>query len=141
MTSIVSRPRTFETAGKAMIYIFLMLLAVATLLPFIWALGTSVKTEQQAIAIPPQWIPDPFRFQNYVDTWNMFPFDRFYYNTLLFAVLGTLGSLGLSSLAGYALAKYQFRGQYVVLIFIIANIVIIMIMSINRLIIDLRFIY
>ena len=124
MISTVSRPRTFETAGKALIYLALIVLAVATLLPFIWALGTSVKTEQQAIAIPPQWIPDPFRFQNYADAWNMFPFDRFYYNTLLFAVLGTLGSLGLSSLAGYALAKYEFRGQYVILIFIIATMMI-----------------
>jgi multiple sugar transport system permease protein len=124
MTSTVSRPRTFETTGKATIYLALTLLAVGTLFPFIWALGTSFKTEKQAIAMPPQWIPDPIRLQNYIDAWNMFPFGRFYYNTLLFAVLGMLGSIALSSLAGYALAKYQFRGQYAILIFIIATMMI-----------------
>ena len=112
MTSTMSRPRTFETAGKAMIYIVLTALALGTLFPFLWALGTSFKTEENTIAIPPQWIPDPFRPQNYVEAWNMFPFTRFYFNTLLISVLGTLGALLLCSMAGYALAKYQFRGQY-----------------------------
>ena len=124
MTPTVSRPKVFETAGKAMIYLALMALALGTLFPFLWALGTSFKTEQKAIAIPPQWIPDPFRPQNYVEAWNMFPFGRFYFNTLLISVLGTLGALLVSSLAGYALAKYQFRGQYAILLSIIATMMI-----------------
>ena len=121
MTSTVPKQKVFEAAGKAMIYLALTVLALGTLFPFLWALGTSFKTEEKAIAIPPQWIPDPFRPQNYVEAWNMFPFARFYFNTLLISVLGTLGALLLSSLAGYALAKYEFRGQYAILLSIIAT--------------------
>ena len=36
--------------GKAAIYLVLLILAVTTLFPFYWAIGTSLKTEQQAIA-------------------------------------------------------------------------------------------
>jgi len=124
MTSTVPKQKVFEAAGKAMIYLALTVLALGTLFPFLWALGTSFKTEEKAIAIPPQWIPDPFRPQNYVEAWNMFPFARFYFNTLLISVLGTLGALLLSSLAGYALAKYEFRGQYAILLSIIATMMI-----------------
>jgi multiple sugar transport system permease protein len=124
MMSTVSRQKVFETVGKATIYLALTALALGTLFPFLWALGTSFKAEEKTIAIPPQWIPDPFRPQNYVEAWNMFPFARFYFNTLLISVLGTLGALLLSSLAGYALAKYQFRGQYAILLAIIATMMI-----------------
>ena len=121
MISNVSRPKVFETSGKAIIYLTLMALALATLFPFLWAVGTSLKTEENAIAMPPQWIPNPFQPQNYVEAWNMFPFARFYFNTLLISVLGTLGALLLSAMAGYALAKYEFRGQHVILLFIVAT--------------------
>lgn len=110
--------------GKISLYALLVILGVATFFPLLWAVSTSLKTEENAIAIPPQWIPDPVRPENYTETWEMFPFERFYFNTALIAILGTVGAVLLSAMAGYALAKYRFRGSYALLIAIVATMMI-----------------
>jgi multiple sugar transport system permease protein len=101
--------------------LMLIVLALGTLFPLYWAVATSLKTEQKAMAIPPQWIPDPFRPQNYTEAWTMLPFARFYLNTAIISVLGTVGALLTSAMAGYALAKYHFKGRNTLLMIIVGT--------------------
>jgi ABC-type glycerol-3-phosphate transport system permease component len=117
----MNRHTALINIGKTAIYLILAAVALTTLFPFYWAVGTSLKTEQQAIAIPPKFFPNPLKLSNYPYALGLFPFGRFYLNTVIFACAGTVGSIVLSALAGYALAKYRFRGQYAILIFIVAT--------------------
>ena len=41
--------------------------AFAMVLPFLWMLSTSLKSQGEAMAFPPQWIPDPILWSNYID--------------------------------------------------------------------------
>lgn len=41
--------------------------------PFIWMLLTSLKTLPEAIAIPPQWLPESPQWENYAYSWNLVP--------------------------------------------------------------------
>ncbi len=86
--------------GRTIVYVFLIALSLVTLFPFLWMLSTSLKTEGQAIAMPPQLMPHPFRFQNYVEAWNLLPFARFYLNTAVISVATAAGAVLLSALAG-----------------------------------------
>src|SRR5215203_4675018 len=51
--------------------------ALAMILPFLWMLSTSLKTQGEAVAYPPVWIPNPIQWNNYVDVLQSFPFFTF----------------------------------------------------------------
>lgn len=51
----------------AAIYVILLLGAVLVFFPFAWTISTSLKTEQQTLAYPPTWVPDPVQWENYPD--------------------------------------------------------------------------
>ncbi len=121
MTSAKTKLPFPTILGRAAIYFFMIVLSLTTLFPFVWMLSTSLKTEAQAVAIPPHLIPNPIRFSNYAEAWNLLPFARFYLNTVIISVATAAGAMLLSALAGYALAKYQFKGQHALLMFIIAT--------------------
>ena len=62
-------------------------------LPFVWMLSTSLKTTAQSMAFPPEWIPNPFVWENYTRITDYMPFFLFLYNSVkiaFFVVFGTL---------------------------------------------------
>lgn len=124
MTLIKARHMVARGTTRSAIWLFLGVLALLTLFPFYWAVKTSFETEEHAIAIPPRLLPSPVRLLNYPEAWHLFPFARFHLNSLIFAVLGTVGSIAVCACAGYALAKYAFPGQRAVLLIIVATMMI-----------------
>ncbi|MGH2531705.1 MAG: carbohydrate ABC transporter permease [Thermomicrobiales bacterium] len=94
-------------------YLLLGLGSVATLFPFAWMISTSLKANQYVMQVPPQWIPDPIVWRNYVDIWDLVPLASGFRNSATVAVLGTIGVLFASSLAGFAFAKLDFPGRNV----------------------------
>ena len=45
-------------------------------IPFLWMVSTSLKLESQIWLFPPQWIPNPVRWQNYIEAMTILPFGR-----------------------------------------------------------------
>ncbi|PYY30431.1 carbohydrate ABC transporter permease [Paenibacillus illinoisensis] len=110
-----------RTAGGAVgTYLLLTLISIIMIVPFIWMISTSFKEPQSIFTYPPQWIPEPFRFQNYVDVFRLIPFHRFYFNSVYIAVLVVLGTVFFASLAGYAFAKIPFKGRNVVFLVLLS---------------------
>jgi len=96
---------------RALCYVVIVVGAISFLFPFMWMVSTSLKTDQDVFTWPPRLVPQPVRFQNYVDAWNSAPYARFFFNSAFIALAVTLANLFFSSLAGYAFAKYQFPGK------------------------------
>jgi multiple sugar transport system permease protein len=90
------------------LYVVLIAIAATTMMPFFWMVTSSLKDRSKIFAYPPQWIPDPFVFRNYVDAWNAIPFGRFILNTLKIALLSVVGQMIFASMAGYGFARFQF---------------------------------
>jgi multiple sugar transport system permease protein len=90
-------------------------------LPFLWMVSTSLKSENEAFAWPPQLIPQTVRWQNYPEAWHTAPFARFFFNSVVVSLTVTTVSLLLSTLAGYAFAKYRFRGRDVLFLAVLAT--------------------
>lgn len=84
------------------------------LLPFIWMLSTSLKTSGEVTAMPPVWIPDDPKWENYQDAWAIAPFLRYTMNSLIVTVLSTLGEVLTTILAAYAFSRINFWGRDVV---------------------------
>jgi multiple sugar transport system permease protein len=81
------------------------------LAPLLWMLSTSLKEPGDIFIYPPQWIPDPVVWQNYVETVSVMPFGRFYFNSTFQAAAVTVLQLLTSSLAAFAFARLRFRGR------------------------------
>jgi multiple sugar transport system permease protein len=104
--------------GWACFYAGLSLGAVVMALPMVWMLTTSFKTESAVFAVPIQWIPSPFRPDNYVRAWGMANWGLYFFNSLFVATATTLLNVLFASAAGFGFAKYHFpfRGALFVLV-------------------------
>lgn len=96
---------------RAIIYLAIGFGGLTMIVPFLWMISTSLKTDAQAFTWPPVFIPRPFQWHNYVEAWRIAPFPRFFLNSLIVSVSVTTASLLLNSLAGFAFAKYRFPGR------------------------------
>ncbi len=87
--------------------------AVLFLIPFLWLIITSLKPIDQVFTSPPQWIPEPVMWSNYVDALGSpaFPFFLLLRNTLFYVVLSTIGVLLSGALVAYGFARMDFWGK------------------------------
>lgn len=105
------RTRQVDVAGSEVsIYVFLTVLAVFSILPFVWMASSSFKPLAEIFARPPQLITDnmsldAYHFAARIGVW------RAMFNTFLIATLFTAVTLFFSTLAGFGFAKYQFPGR------------------------------
>jgi len=102
-------------------YLILALGSVAFLFPLAWLISTSLKSADQVLVFPIRWIPDPVKWSNYVDIFEVAPFGRYLLNTVVITVFGVLGSLIGSSIAAYAFARLRFRGREVCFMIMLAT--------------------
>jgi multiple sugar transport system permease protein len=109
-TTAATGPRTHPLV-QAVSYILLTLGAIVMIVPFLWMLSTSLKTQTQIFVFPPQWIPQPLGWANYPQVVQVMPFGRFLANTAIVAVSITVLNLLTSSLAGYAFARLRMPGR------------------------------
>lgn len=90
-------------------YFILSLGALSMLAPFIWMLFVSFMKSSQIFSYPPDLLPKPFIFNNYIEVSKTISLPVYFFNSLLVASLTTLGQLIISSLAGYAFARFDFK--------------------------------
>lgn len=89
-----------------------LLVAVTMLFvyPFWWMLVNSLNTAAQVFGRP-ALLPVSWRFENYREIFTVQPFARHLFNSVLVAVVGTVGNVLVSALSGYAFARLRFPGR------------------------------
>jgi len=96
---------------RVLLYLILIVIAVVMLVPFVWALSTSLKPDEEIFSFPPNWIPKDWKFGNYKEAWQAANFARYFINSGIVAGGGTLLTLIICSLAAYAFSKLEFTGR------------------------------
>lgn len=102
-----------------LIYLILIIVSLFMLMPLLAMISTSLKYEGAVFATPFQWIPVQVNWDNYIGILQKYPFMTYLKNSLFAAVIATTSNLFLSSLAGYSLAKFHYKGKNIVFAFII----------------------
>lgn len=100
---------------------FSVLLALLWLAPLVWLVGTALTEASFNMSFLPS---TPFTTQNLSYVWNTIPFGQYYLNTITLVVITFVIQFFTSTLAGFALAMYKFRGQALVIIIIFMQIII-----------------
>lgn len=111
------------TLSIVMLLVFLALAAVF-MFPFIWMLSSSLKDKSQIFANPPVWIPNTLHWENFTQLFTERHFGAVIVNSLFTSVTGTVGALFFCSLAGFAFAKYRFRGKGLMFGLVLASLMI-----------------
>ncbi|MBP2018542.1 multiple sugar transport system permease protein [Symbiobacterium terraclitae] len=105
------RPRLFDLLKSFVTYFLLTLGAAVVVVPLFWMISTSLKGPDALFTYPPEWIPRPPVWRNYIDAWKMLPFGRFLFNTIFITVLAMTAELLTTSLVAFGFARFQFRGR------------------------------
>jgi ABC-type glycerol-3-phosphate transport system permease component len=102
-------PRTFRyNFGRILLYILLIGTSILMIIPFYWSVGTSLKLEQNVFTHPPQWLPNPLTWVNYIQVITRIHFFQYFGNSVFVSVVVTVGHVFFDTLAGYAFAKLKF---------------------------------
>jgi multiple sugar transport system permease protein len=106
-----SRRRLRYYLMAALRYGLLALGAFIMVLPFAEMFLGALRTPAERLARPPVFWPRDPQWQVYVDAFTELPMLRWYANSVVVTCSITLLQLATSAMAGFALAKYQFRGR------------------------------
>ncbi len=100
-----------EKFKTGLIYFALLAGAVIIIIPFLWTLSTSLKTPSQVNTFPPEWIPNPIAWGNYIEAMTVHPFGRWFLNTVFVVLVSTFGTLVSCSMVAFAFARLRWPGR------------------------------
>ena len=112
MTAMPKRSRMRETLLRIVAYITIVIALIVTLFPIYWIAANSFKFDIDIFAVPPEWYPHNPTLKHYVETFIERPFLQYALNSFLVAVGTTIVSLTFGTMAGYALARFQYPGDW-----------------------------
>lgn len=110
--------------NKLLIYSILIFFGVLLLMPFLWMASTSLKVPGTEFYYPPQWIPNPINFDNYIEAITRGGFGRSYLNSIIVAVMTVVPTVILTSMAAFAFVKLKFKGHNVLFFLVLMLIMI-----------------
>jgi multiple sugar transport system permease protein len=101
-------PRTLR---KAAVYLALWIAFVWAVFPFYWMVVTSIRPSAEVFQRPPALVPSGVTLRHYLELLVGAGFWRFALNSVLLTLTVTAASVVVSVTAGYAMARYRFRGS------------------------------
>lgn len=93
---------------KIGVHLLLILGSVMMVFPFLWMVLTALKTNPEAIAVPPTFFPAEPQWQNFTNIFTELNFGRFYLNTFVSTAVITIGQVFFCAMAAYAFARLEF---------------------------------
>jgi multiple sugar transport system permease protein len=108
--------------GRVLAWTLLFIGGVIMVTPLLFMLSTSLKDASQVYDL--RVIPEAPTLDNYIEILGDGRFTRWLINSTIVAVIVTLSNVFFDSLVGYTLAKFRFRGRYIVFIAILSTLMI-----------------
>jgi multiple sugar transport system permease protein len=107
--------------GRALLYATILAGALLFVAPLAWMLSTAVKSPAEAYAVPIRWLPETFRWDNFVRPWRGLPFAQFYANSAVITLANVVLTVASSSLVAFAFARMRFRGRGVLFVLVLST--------------------
>lgn len=109
--------------GKILIYAILIIITIVMIIPFLWMLSASIKSDREVFQMNPfVWIPEVPKWDNYIKIWTKIPMLKFVENTVFLTIVVTFLQLLTSSFAAYSFAKLEFKHKNTLFLAYIATI-------------------
>src|SRR5919106_1114985 len=108
-------PKVWFFAERTLIYALIAVFLFITLSPLIWVLSTSFKPNEEAISFPPKFMPEDPTLNNYIFVLTDPSLVLSLINSFIVSIGSTALSVAVSALAGYAFARFEFKGKNVIM--------------------------
>jgi len=102
---------TLKLLGRPGLHALVIVIGAVLMLPFFWAVSSSLKEAGEVRQIPISWLPAVPQWHNYVDVASGRLFARWYWNSIFLTVVATAGTVISSAFGGYAFARFRFPGK------------------------------
>ena len=106
------------------ILILFISLALVMLIPLVWILFGAFKPDNEIISYPPTFFPHEFSLKNFTKCMQRIDIIQYIKNSIIFSFGTTIPSLLVNSLAGYAFARYEFKGKNIIFVIFLATMMI-----------------
>lgn len=103
--------RPAPTFWRVVNIVLLFVFAAIMIIPFLWLLSSSFKSQNQIFQYPPEWIPNPFQPENYVKALTYKPFHLYFKNTMIIVTANVTAVVLTSSFCAYGFARIRFPGR------------------------------
>ncbi len=100
---------------KPVIIVWTVIIVLFLLFPFFVMISTMLKSSDEVYATPPYWIPKRIALRNFIDLWTQYPFARYFLSSFIIAGGTTILTTVFCVPAAYAVARFRFTGQRVLL--------------------------
>ncbi|MCD7737181.1 MAG: carbohydrate ABC transporter permease [Lachnospiraceae bacterium] len=110
-----------QIMGDGLSYLVLALAVVAVLMPLAWIISTSIKPSAEIFSNPPRWIPLEPTLDNYILVLTESNIPSAFLNSLITGVIAAFTALALGCSAGYAFARFRFRGSKALSLFMLIS--------------------
>ena len=111
MTHRVSYRRFPMSGREALLSLIILAIAVAAAFPLVWMVLSSLKTPEESMQVPPVWFPGSPTLDAYTQVADVVNLGRSFINSAFIALVTTVAIVVTSLMAGYAFAKYRFKGR------------------------------
>ena len=109
-----SRMRTKSSRGligKIIAYTLLIIGSILIMIPVFWMVSSALKPNNQIFLFPPQWIPNPIQWDNFVTAMTSLPFGTYFQNTMIIEVGSIVGTVLSCSIVAYGFARLNAPGR------------------------------
>lgn len=113
-----------KPVARVVLHVVLALSALTMILPFAWMILTSLKTPADLAQFPPSFLPEDWAWSNYSEALQAAPFATYFRNSMIISVGHTVITVVFGAMAGYALARVQFRGRELIFLAFVAMLMI-----------------
>lgn len=110
-----NRYRLLHILGRVSLYAIALAVGFVMLMPLVWLIRSSFMGMGQIFRFPPEWIPNPWQFQNYPDALSTVPlFPLYFGNTMIVLVPTVVGTVLTASISAFGFSRLRWPGRDVV---------------------------
>ncbi|MDV7751610.1 carbohydrate ABC transporter permease [Enterococcus casseliflavus] len=114
----MTKIKSFRTVSW---YFMVIIVSLTTVLPFVWTISTSFKSDSEILSGSMNIIPSQFTFDHYREVFKTMPFLTYLKNSLILALGGVATNLFFGSLAGYSFGQLRFKGKKPIFLVFLAS--------------------
>lgn len=102
-----------DIIGKGIIYLILTVVLIIVIMPLIYTVASSFKTNSEIIADPGRIFPAQPTLENYKKAWtsDVFDINNMLFNSLYYTIVCLAATVLISTMSGYVFARGEFRGK------------------------------
>ncbi len=103
---------TANAFSQSLKYVVLLVLAFTWAFPLFWTVSSALKDDPQIYTVPPIWFPNPAHWNNFIDGWTRYDFNRAAFNSIfLYSLPVTFFTVVSCTLVAYGFSRIQWRGR------------------------------